>query len=96
MYFAVFYSTDGTIHLWPSDDKKACEAKLLKMLRDPRVYERCARTTIIKREVKDGDSFIFGSPASLNMLTKLKKSSKKKTVHKKSIKKGGKKHATKK
>lgn len=68
MYYAVFYSTDGTIHLWPNETKEGCEQKLLDILKDYRVYERCDRTTIIKREL-NGD-YVFGSPKSLNIKDK--------------------------
>ena len=76
MYYAVFYSKDGTIHLWPNEDKLACEEKLMGLLKDHRVYERCDRTTIIKRELADGQ-YVFGSPNSLNAKEKFDKQLKK-------------------
>ena len=39
MYYAVFYSKDGTIHLWPNETKDGCEEKLLEILKDERVYD---------------------------------------------------------
>ena len=72
MYYAVFYATDGTIHLWPNESKDECEQKLLRMLEKLDVYERCDRTTIIKREIVDGNKYIFGCPKSLNMKERIK------------------------
>ena len=74
-HYAVFYSKDGTIHLWPGESKEDCERKLYDMLKDKRVHDRCRRTTIIKRDAKTvgEEEFVFGSPASLNVLEKFDK-----------------------
>ena len=76
MYFAVIYCKDGTIHLWPNSEKEACEEKLYNLLKDKRVYDRTERTTIIKRDIKEGD-YVFGSPNSLNVVEKFDKDLKK-------------------
>lgn len=73
MYFAVLYLKDKTIHLWPNESKEACEEKLYNLLKDERVYLRVDRTTIIKRELKEEDAYVFGCPASLNIKEKFAK-----------------------
>lgn len=75
MYYAVFYATDGTIHLWPNETREGCESKLMEMLEDHKTHSRCKRTTIIHRDDKavGEDGFIFGSPNSLNILAKFDK-----------------------
>lgn len=80
MYYAVIYCKDNTIHLWQSETKEACETKLFNLMKDKRVYDRVERTTIIKRELKDDNKFIFGSPASLDIKTKFDKALKKHKV----------------
>lgn len=72
MYFATIYCTDNTIHLWPAETKEECEAKLLDLLKDRKVYDRVDRTTIIKRELQ-GNQYVFGSPESLNIKAKFDK-----------------------
>ena len=72
MYFATIYCTDHTIHLWPAATREECEEKLLNLLKDRKVYDRVDRTTIIKREVQDGQ-YVFGSPESLNIKAKFDK-----------------------
>lgn len=72
MYFATIYCKDNTIHLWPAETKEACEEKLLNLLKDHKVYDRVDRTTIIKRELQEGQ-YVFGSPESLNIKAKFDK-----------------------
>ena len=75
MHYAVFYSKDGTIHLWPGKTKEECAEKLYAMMKDKRVHDRCLRTTVIHR-AGDGE-FVFGSPESLNVLGRFDKDLKK-------------------
>lgn len=77
MYYGVFYDKDGTIHLWPNEDKEQCETKLYEMLKDERIYIRCDRTTIIKRELSGDNQYVFGCPNSLNIKDKFDKDLKK-------------------
>jgi len=79
MYYAVIYCKDKTIHLWQNESKQECENKLFELLKDKRVYDRVERTTIIKREIKDGD-YVFGCPKSLNIKEKFDKALKKNQV----------------
>ena len=74
-YYAVFYSTDGTIHLWPGDSIEACEKKLIHVLQSRKCYKKCKRTTIISRDKKavGEDGFVFGCPNSRNVLAKFDK-----------------------
>lgn len=66
-YYAVFYSIDGTIHLWPGDTQEECLSKLSKMLEDPKMFDRCESTTVIKRDMdRFNGNYIFGNPKSLN------------------------------
>lgn len=78
-YYAVFYSTDGTIHLWAGDSKEDCEEKLFEMLKTKKIHDRCKRTTIICRDAKavGEEGYIFGSPKSLNILERFDKMLKK-------------------
>lgn len=78
VYYAVIYCTDGTIHLWKADTKEECENKLFELLKDKRVFDRCERTTIIKREFTD--KYLFGNPDSLNIKAKFEKALKKHKV----------------
>ena len=71
MYYAVFYSTDGTIHMWPGKTREECFEKLRDMLRSEKCHGRCKRTTIIHRATES--EFPFGSPESLNVLPKFDK-----------------------
>ena len=68
-YFAVVYSPDGTIHLWPGESKEACLNKLRSMRDSPRVHDRMEATTVIKRDMSNfKDGMIFGCPKSLDMI----------------------------
>ena len=68
-YFAVVYSPDGTIHLWPGKSKEACLDKLRHMKEDLRVCDRMEATTVIKRDMSNfKDGKIFGCPKSLDVL----------------------------
>lgn len=75
VYYAVFYSKDGTIHLWPGKSMEDCEKKLIETLRVKKCYDKCRRTTIMSREAKavGKDGYVFGSPESRNMLSKFDK-----------------------
>ena len=67
-YYAVFYSKDGTIHLWPGKGQGDCMALLRRMMGDPRCKAKCARTTVIKRDMSHcKGGWVFGSPKSLNV-----------------------------
>ena len=79
MYYAVIYCKDKTIHLWGAETKQECEDKLFNLMKDKRVYDRVERTTIIKRELKE-DTYVFGSPNSLNIKDKFDKALKKHKV----------------
>lgn len=81
MYFATIYCTDGTIHHWPAETKEECENKLLELMKDVKVYNRVDRTTIIKRELKDNNKYVFGCPESLNMKKKFDKLLKKNLIN---------------
>ena len=80
MYYAVIYCKDSTIHLWQADTKEACEEKLFNLMKDKRVYDRVDRTTIIKRELKEDNQYVFGSPNSLDIKAKFDKALKKHKV----------------
>ena len=72
-YFAVFYSTDGTIHLWPGDNQEVCLEKLKDMSIEEGIIDRLKATTVIKRDMsKFKDGMIFGCPKSLNIATSKK------------------------
>ena len=67
-YYAVFYSKDGSIHLWPGSTQKECLEVLREVASSPKWGPRCMRTTVIKRDMSHcKDGFVFGSPKSLNV-----------------------------
>ena len=82
IYYAVFYSNDGTIHLWPGKSIEECEKKLIHVLQSKKCYMRCKRTTIISRdkETVGEDGYVFGSPNSRNVLDKFNKMLDKKEI----------------
>ena len=75
IYYAVFYSTDGTVHLWPGESVEACEKKLIHVLQCKKCYLKCKRTTIISRDKKavGENGYVFGDPNSKNVLAKFDK-----------------------
>jgi len=74
MYYAVFYDKDGSVHMWPNESKERCLEVLYETLKCKRNHDRCARTTVITREVpNDFDYYVFGKPESLNVLKKFDK-----------------------
>ena len=82
VYYAVFYSIDGTIHLWPGNSVEECEKKLIHVLQSRKCYLKCKRTTIMSRDAKGvgEDGFVFGCPESRNMLPKFEKMLEKKQI----------------
>jgi hypothetical protein len=84
-YYAVFYSKDGTIHLWPGEDQPACLQKLRDMMEeDPRVKAACAATTVIKRDMSHfPDGRIFGKPKSLDVKAQIDKEDAKSAIDQK-------------
>lgn len=78
-YYAVFYSKDGTIHLWPSEAKENqqqdCLDKLKGMIQnDSQIAERCKATTVIKRDMSQfKEGYIFGHSKSLDVAPKEEK-----------------------
>ena len=75
LHYAVFYSKDGSVHLFPAETREEAVQDLMNCLSHKRWHDRCARTTIIKRQVED--EFIFGKPESLNVLSTFDKKLKK-------------------
>lgn len=73
-YFAVIYSKDGTIHLWPGDSQEEC-LNTLRDIRDNPIWgDRLASTTVIKRDMSNfKEGLIFGNPKSLNVMLERRK-----------------------
>lgn len=71
-YFAVVYSPDGTIHLWPGENQEQCLNKLKEVYAD--APDRVQATTVIKRDMDNfKDGMIFGNPKSLNVVGRKQK-----------------------
>lgn len=73
-YFAVIYSKNGEIHLWPGDSQNDCLVEL-RRVRDSKKWGHVIKsTTVIKRDMSNfKDGLIFGSPKSLNVMVEKKK-----------------------
>lgn len=57
-YFAVIYLTDGTVHLWPGEDKEKCK-ELIKEISGTEYKERIRETRIVKRNLDNYDNGLF-------------------------------------
>lgn len=71
-YFGVVYQTPefkNAISLLPRDSKEECLEALRELRDDPKVHDRIAATTVIKRDMSNfKDGRIFGCPKSLDVM----------------------------